>query len=1282
MRERRHLYKTLRFASFLFSFFLSISALGATYYVSPNGNDNTGNGSEGNPWRTISKAVQQASAGDVIKVMDDDNDSTDDYVENVVVDKRLTIEAYDNDGTLPTVKSSTGGTEPVFKLTADGTIIRRLRMYGTSTDGGSAVWINGANYCEVDGIQTGWASGKQCYFGVYIGLGDAGKNKYNLIHNSQLNRCYGYGVYLNGASMNSIIGNEITYNKYGVFLYNNATANMICGNTVSYNSEAGLYLRDSIADSVFILNTVTWNKYGIYDYYSTGGRDVYLNEIQQNTTDNVYNYNCYFYSPTKLSYLFKHVITFKNLMGNYYGYGGSAPTGSDDPDMEGVAKDFYYENNSYARYPLIVTPDQYYLYVWYLANPVMYRGEVRKDFKTITLSGGNGSRIWTADEAAIDSVYFPAGSSSDGTTWTGLLTFSTAPANGDAFDIFVGYADDQNGTNFTQGGPTATVIGDGSKIRFDFTCTASAFTLPQGKYLAVKIVNKSSNDYDLMVGGAWSFISSPEGSQRYPRTTPSGLDVMYVSYNGSDATGMGTVASPLRSFRSVLSVISAGKTIKVIDDNQSGSTDFRENMTIDKALTIEPYQNDSTPPEISGYTSNKHGFEVTANNVTIRNLKITGCLYGIYAKNASNCTFTGNSSIYNDGGIGLESCNSITVSENICSSNDSYGIKLVKTTNSTISDNQCKNNDSAGIMLDDYSTGNTVSGNDCSSNGIGIKIYLHSDQNRITGNTCNSNSQYGIYCRADKNLLYNNTANQNTYYGIYIFRGDWNVAAHNTLSGNEERGIDIYGYTFDYCYYNCLAYNNVGSSKYGIYFSGNASSNEAFANTIHDNTTAGIHSDLGNTAYFNDLSNNAKTIEDGSLTPVSSRKMGYIYGSLQVTRKEYLGNYYSDYTGNDANGDGIGDTPYADGLFKDSYPLKQSISNYNLQTWFIQTGSYIKRDVTDGYGTLTVNGNSSVVLVDPQAALQKIDFGAGNQSQTTSWTGRIWLTSNNEYNFTIQMGYADADGGNFTPSNCTDNPSGIASEYYFYFATTASEFDVPKGKHLAVRITNNLSGSKEIVTGGTYSYISAPVQSQDYSLPVTFSTITAELKDGKVILKWITASEVGNVGFNVWRGKKEEGPFQKRNLDLIRSKGDSSMPQKYSFTDEDVENGRRYFYYIESVDLAGVRQRSGLVGITVTAPPKETALLQNYPNPFNPETWIPFQLSKDSSVVIRIYDLRGRLVRKLDLGLKKAGYYVDKSRAAYWDGRNEQGERVASGVYIYQMTAGKERFTKRLVILK
>jgi flagellar hook assembly protein FlgD len=95
-----------------------------------------------------------------------------------------------------------------------------------------------------------------------------------------------------------------------------------------------------------------------------------------------------------------------------------------------------------------------------------------------------------------------------------------------------------------------------------------------------------------------------------------------------------------------------------------------------------------------------------------------------------------------------------------------------------------------------------------------------------------------------------------------------------------------------------------------------------------------------------------------------------------------------------------------------------------------------------------------------------------------------------------------------------------------------------------------------------------------------------------------------------------------------------------------------------------------------------TALLQNYPNPFNPETWIPFQLEEKSTVLIRIYDLRGKVVRSLDLGEKVSGYYLSRDRAAYWDGVNDKGERVASGVYFYELEAGTFRAVKRLVILK
>ena len=98
--------------------------------------------------------------------------------------------------------------------------------------------------------------------------------------------------------------------------------------------------------------------------------------------------------------------------------------------------------------------------------------------------------------------------------------------------------------------------------------------------------------------------------------------------------------------------------------------------------------------------------------------------------------------------------------------------------------------------------------------------------------------------------------------------------------------------------------------------------------------------------------------------------------------------------------------------------------------------------------------------------------------------------------------------------------------------------------------------------------------------------------------------------------------------------------------------------------------------------PTQNLLLQNYPNPFNPETWIPYQLSEDSSVSISIYDTAGQLVRTLSLGLQSTGFYNSQGRAAYWDGRNALGERVASGLYFYQLTTPSFQQTRRLVIVK
>ena len=104
--------------------------------------------------------------------------------------------------------------------------------------------------------------------------------------------------------------------------------------------------------------------------------------------------------------------------------------------------------------------------------------------------------------------------------------------------------------------------------------------------------------------------------------------------------------------------------------------------------------------------------------------------------------------------------------------------------------------------------------------------------------------------------------------------------------------------------------------------------------------------------------------------------------------------------------------------------------------------------------------------------------------------------------------------------------------------------------------------------------------------------------------------------------------------------------------------------------------------LVATLVPKSTMLLANYPNPFNPETWIPYRLAEGSDVQLHIYDTQSRLVRHLNIGHQAAGVYQTRSRAAYWDGTNEMGEAVASGLYFYTLTAGDFSATRRMLILK
>ena len=155
----------------------------------------------------------------------------------------------------------------------------------------------------------------------------------------------------------------------------------------------------------------------------------------------------------------------------------------------------------------------------------------------------------------------------------------------------------------------------------------------------------------------------------------------------------------------------------------------------------------------------------------------------------------------------------------------------------------------------------------------------------------------------------------------------------------------------------------------------------------------------------------------------------------------------------------------------------------------------------------------------------------------------------------------------------------------------------------------------------------------------------------------------------------------------------SMQPQTLAMlTPADVQG---WLTQAQGLDLTDVRSQRGILvleQLLAALNPQETVLLPNYPNPFNPETWIPYHLANDSEVTLTIYDTKGVLVRQLDLGHQPAGFYATQTKAAYWDGRNESGESVASGVYFYQLRAGRSGLSvphrsdysavRRMVIIK
>jgi hypothetical protein len=210
-------------------------------------------------------------------------------------------------------------------------------------------------------------------------------------------------------------------------------------------------------------------------------------------------------------------------------------------------------------------------------------------------------------------------------------------------------------------------------------------------------------------------------------------------------------------------------------------------------------------------------------------------------------------------------------------------------------------------------------------------------------------------------------------------------------------------------------------------------------------------------------------------------------------------------------------------------------------------------------------------------------------------------------------------------------------------------------------------------------------------LPVTLSSFTAVF-DGEVpILHWLTASEINNGGWNVYRAQSNDiSESMQVNPELIQGQGTVTSYTSYEFFDLCGYNfDRTYFYWLESVDYNTLTEIYGPIALFIpmqedeynNSPyvPIQYGLHQNYPNPFNPTTEISFTLDYNSRVNLDIYSLRGRKVRTL---LSNAAITRSEKNFIVWDGKDFQGENCGSGIYIYKLTTRREILYNKMVIAK
>lgn len=324
--------------------------------------------------------------------------------------------------------------------------------------------------------------------------------------------------------------------------------------------------------------------------------------------------------------------------------------------------------------------------------------------------------------------------------------------------------------------------------------------------------------------------------------------------------------------------------------------------------------------------------------------------------------------------------------------------------------------------------------------------------------------------------------------------------------------------------------------------------------------------------------------------------------------------------------------------------------------------SYAIGNHTNGTGSVNLDVLNNIIINNHTGNTSSAAIGLNSPMTTTLSSDYNVLLANS-----ILVSYQGTNYTNLASWQATTQDSNSISKVVNFVSATdlhlagTSNGDVDLVGTPISEITIDIDGDLRSTT--------SPYKGSDEAslpIPVELTAFTAVCDNGAVILQWTTATETNNKGFEIQRKVNDEFEV----LSFVDGIGTTTSPQSYSYTDRSVSSGL-YSYRLKQVDYNGSFTYSNIIEVNVTTP-SQFELSQNYPNPFNPTTKINYAVPFDSKVTISVYSVTGELIAELVNDFVTAGAYsVD------FDGRN-----LASGMYIYKMTAGNFTQTNKMMLMK